>query len=74
MQKGYEGGISRSARFVQVSPKSLRTIADRLEALARVNSKESVTFELTPDITLYYDPGIDLSQVQPTAIPSTGSK
>ncbi len=72
MQKAYEGGVSKASRFIQVSPKILRAVADRLEALARSNSKECVTFELTPDITLYYDPGMDVV-TQPVA-PAAGSK
>ena len=59
MQKGKVDGPIKADTYVFISPEDLRTVADQMSRLAVETSKtgqSSITFRLTDNIVLYYEP------------------
>lgn len=60
MQRAFDGGSSVSARFIHVTPRLLRKIADKIEESSKGNStNEATTIEFTNGVIFYYEPALD---------------
>ena len=81
MDKATEHNSTQVARFLAVTPQQLRMIADRLE-LAATNAaerKDKVTYPVTQDIILYFDPVLKTKSItqpinegRPAPLPVSG--
>lgn len=62
MQKIFDGGDFGTARYIHITPRLLRKLADRLEEISKdLGPHEAATIELTQDIVGYYEPYLDSS-------------
>jgi hypothetical protein len=73
VQKIYDGGIVRRGKFISVTPRMLRALADKLEEMSKdLTVNEASICEITTDIYGYYEPSLDRpeSPMVKTAAPS----
>lgn len=60
MQKASDGGSFSRGKFVHMTPRSLRGLADKLENLSKdLAPNEAATIEITNGLYAYYEPSLD---------------
>lgn len=58
----YDSGGVKRTRFISITPRILRTIADQIEQASKsqfFNPNESVYVDVSEGLTLYYEPSLD---------------
>lgn len=70
MQKAIESNSTRQATFVSITPRQLRAIADRMESDHKsvknlTGQKKQITYDVTQDITFYFDPSLSAANDAP---------
>jgi len=60
MQKAFEGGHSSRGKVLSVTPKLLRSLATKIEDMAKTGlPTDSVMINIGGDTILYYEPSLD---------------
>lgn len=70
VDRAYHDNMPTVSRFIFVTPKMLRAIADRMESQTEngLAARSQVVYPLIPEITLYYDPARDYSHKTPIKV------
>ena len=62
MQKMFDCGMVKTTKFISITPRMLRTIADRIDQASKsqfLSSNDSIYVDVAEGITFYYEPSLD---------------
>jgi len=62
MQKLFDSGMVKTTKFISITPRMLRTIADRMDQASKsqfITANDSIYVDVAEGLTFYYEPSLD---------------